>query len=92
MKDNGCLIIFLCIICLLGGVTSFMQSKLIDRLEEQNKDLKTKYNTVCGSLNDCCRNTIDTYNLSDSIYNSYLDIIEEQGYNKQEVKHLYFSY
>ena len=64
----------------------------IKQLENENRNLLRKYEVVCGSLNDCCRNMTDVYNLSDSIYNNYLDIIEEQGYNKQEVKHLYFSY
>jgi predicted small secreted protein len=64
----------------------------IRQLENENKNLLRKYEVVCGSLNDCCRNMIDAYNLPDSIYNNYLDVIEEQGYDKLEVKHLYFSY
>lgn len=80
--NDGCLVVFLLVLCLLSTAI----------FEKQNSALKAKYNVVCGSLNDCCRNMIDTYNFPDSIYNSYLDIIEEQGYNKLEVKHLYYSY
>lgn len=92
MKDNGCLIAFLSILCLLSSLTNFFGRKLIDKLEERNAALKVKYEVVCGSLNDCCRNMMDTYNLPDSIYNHYLDVIEERGYNKLEVKHSYFCY
>jgi len=92
MKDNGCLIGFLAIICLLSSMTNFMGHKLINKLEERNATLKAKYEVVCGSLNDCCRNMMDSYDLSDSIYNHYLDVIEEQGYNRLEVKNSYFSY
>lgn len=53
---------------------------------------KHKYEVVCGNLNDCCRTMIDAYDLPDSIYNHYLDVIEEEGFNKQEIEHLYFSY
>lgn len=53
---------------------------------------KHKYEVVCSNLNDCCRNMIDNYNLPDSIYNHYLNVIEEEGFDKQEVKNLYYSY
>lgn len=77
---------FLFLLTFICGVTnSFLLNK--DK-EEQIR----KYEVVCGSLNDYCRNMMDTYNLSDSIYNHYLDVIEEQGYNKLEVKNSYFSY
>ena len=92
MKNNGCLILFLSAICLLGVINDYLEDNVISELEEQKTALEAKYNVVCGSLNDCCRNMIDTYNLPDSIYNNYLDVIEEQGYDKLEVKHLYFSY
>ena len=92
MKDNGCLIGLLVIICFLSTVNNFIGSEITDKIKEQNAALEAKYNVVCGSLNDCCRNMMDTYNLPDSIYNHYLDVIEERGYNKLEVKHSYFCY
>lgn len=92
MKNDGCLTGLLVIICFLSTISNFIGSELIDKIKEQNAALEVKYNVVCGSLNDCCRNMIDAYNLPDSIYNNYLDVIEEQGYDKLEVKHLYFSY
>lgn len=60
--------------------------------KKEVQQLNRKYEVICGSLNDCCRNMIDVYDLPDSIYNYYLDIIEEEGFDKNEVKHSYFIY
>jgi len=83
---NTRLLTFLFLLTFICGV---INSFLLKKDEEEQI---RKYEVICGSLNDCCRNMMDSYDLSDSIYNHYLDVIEEQGYNRLEVKNSYFSY
>lgn len=43
-------------------------------------------------LNDCCRNMVDNYGDPDSLYVKYLDILEEEGFDKRKISHSYFCY
>lgn len=56
MKNDGCLVGILVIICSLSTINTFIGGEAMDKLKEQNAALEVKYNVVCGSLNDCCRN------------------------------------
>lgn len=85
MNDSGCLTLFLAV-----WLSFMLFASYFDRQSDEEK--AHKYEVVCGSLNDCCRNMIDAYDLPDSIYNHYLDVIEEQGFDKKEIKNLYYSY